>query len=206
MIGLQKVLGISAVAGALLLGGCATNKAVDEKIAQLEGRSTTKMESVETQIEDIQEKQRVTNTRLDQISQEAQQALKRAEEAGVLAKGQVVFEQAFTDDTIKFKLGSSELTSGATAALDTLAQRIKDLNRVVFIEIQGHTDSTGSARYNEDLGFDRAEAVRRYLNKKHSLPLARMSTISYGETMPSVENNSRANRMQNRRVVVVVLE
>lgn len=206
MIGLQKVLGISAVAGALLLGGCATNKAVDERIAQLEGRTTQKIESIETQIEDVQEKQSATNQRLDQVSREAQDALKRAQEAGVLAKGQIVFEQAFTDDAIKFKLGSSEVTSEATAALDTLATRIKDLNKVVFIEIQGHTDSTGSTRYNEELGFDRAEAVRRYLNRQHNLPLARMSTISYGETMPSVENNSRANRMQNRRVVVVVLE
>lgn len=206
MIGLQKVLGISAVAGALLLGGCATNKAVDERIAQLEGRTTQKIESIETQIEDVQEKQSATNQRLDQVSREAQDALKRAQEAGVLAKGQIVFEQAFTDDAIKFKLGSSELTSEATAALDTLATRIKDLNKTVFIEIQGHTDSTGSTRYNEELGFDRAEAVRRYLNRQHNLPLARMSTISYGETMPSVENKSRANRMQNRRVVVVVLE
>lgn len=206
MTGMHKILGISAISGALLLGGCATTKSVDERIAQLEGRTTTKLESVETQIEDIQEKQRVTDTRLDQISQEARAALKRAEEAGVLAKGQVVFEQAFTDDAIKFKVGSSELTTDATAALDALAQRIKDLNRLIFIEIQGHTDSTGSTRYNEDLGFDRAEAVRRYLNRQHSLPLARMSTISYGETMPAVENNTRANRMQNRRVVVVVLE
>lgn len=206
MIGLQKVLVISAAAGALLLGGCATNKAVDERIAQLEGRTTQKIESIETQIEDVQEKQSATDQRLDQVSREAQDALKRAQEAGVLAKGQIVFEQAFTDDAIKFKLGSSELTSEATAALDTLATRIKDLNKTVFIEIQGHTDSTGSTRYNEELGFDRAEAVRRYLNRQHNLPLARMSTISYGETMPSVENNSRANRMQNRRVVVVVLE
>lgn len=200
------VLGISAIAGALLLGGCATNKSVDERIAAAETRTSTKIESVETQIEDIQEKQRNTDTRLDQVSAEAKEALKRAEEAGVLAKGQVVFEQAFTDDTIKFRLGSSELTSEATTALDALATRIKDLNRVVFIEIQGHTDSTGSASYNEKLGLDRAEAVRRYLNRQHALPLARMSTISYGETMPAVENNTRANRMQNRRVVVVVLE
>jgi peptidoglycan-associated lipoprotein len=206
MISLNKVLGVSAVAGALLLGGCATNRTVDERISALEGRTNTKIESVETQIEDIQEKQRTTDTRLDQISAEAQQALRRAEEAGVLAKGRVVFEQAFTDDTIRFRIGSSELTGEATAALDTLAGRIKGLDRPVWVEIQGHTDSTGSAKYNEDLGLDRAEAVRRYLNRQHNLPLVRMSTISYGETMPAVPNNTRANRMQNRRVVVVVLE
>lgn len=202
----HKVLGISTLAGAMVLGGCATNKAVDERIAALEGRTDQKIESVETQVEDLQEKQRTTDQRLDQISQEAQAALKRAEEAGVLAKGQVVFEQAFTDDTIKFRLGSAELTDEAKAALDQLATRIKDLNRVVFIEIQGHTDSTGSESYNEELGQERAEAVRRYLNRQHNLPLVRMSTISYGEGMPAVENNTRANRMQNRRVVVVVLE
>ncbi|HVR44705.1 MAG TPA: OmpA family protein [Thermoanaerobaculia bacterium] len=196
----------SALAGMVLLGGCATNTAVDQRISALEGRTSQKIESVEGQIEDLQEQQRATNQRLDQVSREAQEALRRADEAGVLAKGQVVFEQAFTDDTIRFNLESSELTDEAKAGLDQLAGRIKALDRPVFIEIQGHTDSTGPARYNEDLGYARAEAVRRYLNQQHDLPLARMSTISYGESMPSADNSTRQGRMQNRRVVIVVLE
>lgn len=197
---------LAALAGAVVLGGCATNTAVDQKIAALEARTDQKLESVETQIEDVQERQRTTEARVEQVSREAQDALRRAEEAGVLARGQVVFEQAFTDDAVRFNLESSELSPESRANLDQLAARIKQLNRPVFVEIQGHTDSTGSTRFNENLGFDRAEAVRRYLSREHGIPLARMSTISYGESMPAADNSTRAGRAQNRRVVIVVLE
>lgn len=206
MIRIHRTLVLPALAGALLLGGCATNSAVDERIAALEGRTNQKIESVSDQVEDLQEKQRATDARLEQVSREAQDALKRAEEAGILARGQVVFEQSFSEDAIRFRLNSSELDGDAQAALDQLATRIKELNRPVFIEIQGHTDSTGGTRFNEQLGQDRAESVRRYLSQKHGLPLARMSTISYGESMPKSDNKTRQGRTENRRVVVIVLE
>ena len=54
------------------------------------------------------------------------------------------------------------------------------------------------------LGADRAEAVRRYLNKQ-GVALNRMATISYGEDEPVAPNNTRDGRAANRRVVVVVL-
>ena len=197
---------IAILSGALLAGGCATNSAVDQRIAELEAKTDQKIESVATQVEDLQEAQRTTDQRLDTLSREASEALRRAEEAGVLARGQVVFEQSFTEDKVRFQLGSAQLSSDAQMALDEVASRIKALNRPVFIEIQGHTDSTGSERYNQELGQDRAESVRRYLSQRHGIPLARMSTISYGESMPAVENSTRDGRMQNRRVVIVVLE
>lgn len=206
MKGMRKLPVFTAMAGALLMIGCATNTAVDQRISALEARTDQKIESVEGQIEDLQERQRATDTRVEQVSREAQDALRRAEEAGVLARGKVVFEQAFADDSIRFRLNSSELTDEAKAALDQLGQRIVGLNRPVFVEIQGHTDATGSESYNEELGFERAEAVRRYFSRQHNIPLARMSTISYGESMPSGDNRTRDGRMQNRRVVVVVLE
>ncbi|HJQ37635.1 MAG TPA: OmpA family protein, partial [Thermoanaerobaculia bacterium] len=60
--------------------------------------------------------------------------------------------------------------------------------------------------YNEELGQRRADAVRRYLSREHKLPLNRMSTISYGDTLPVESNKTRAGRSANRRVVLVVLE
>ena len=75
-----------------------------------------------------------------------------------------------------------------------------------FIEVQGHTDDTGGSKYNEDLGQRRADSVRRYLSRQHGLQLNRMSTISYGDTLPVAPNKTKAGRAQNRRVVIVVLE
>jgi outer membrane protein OmpA-like peptidoglycan-associated protein len=54
------------------------------------------------------------------------------------------------------------------------------------------------------LGQERADAVRLYLNQK-GVALNRMSTISYGETQPVDSNSSKEGRSKNRRVVIVVL-
>lgn len=202
-----RTLLVLGLAGSLMgMTGCATNSAIDKKIAQSEMRTDQKIESVETQVEDLQKKQREHDEMLAKLSREAADALQRASAAGVLAKGKVVFEETFSEDRVRFKLESSELTDEAKAALDEFAQKVKDLNKVVYIEIQGHTDSTGSDSYNEKLGQERADAVRRYLALKHGMPLNRLSTISYGELLPVADNSTREGRAQNRRVVLVVLE
>lgn len=197
---------VSTAAMAAFLGACATSKSVDEKIAAAQGTTNQRIESVASQVEDLQQRQQQTDVKLEQLSQSAQEALRRAEEAGVLAKGQVVFEQSFSEDRIKFKLDSYELDKEAQAALDEFAGRVQGLNTQYFVEIQGHTDDTGGERHNEELGQRRADSVRRYLSRQHKLPLARMSTISYGDTLPVESNKTRTGRTANRRVVLVVLE
>jgi outer membrane protein OmpA-like peptidoglycan-associated protein len=189
-----------------VLGACATNKAVDKKIAESQAATNQKIESVSSQVEDLQQKQTATDVRVEQLSQSAAEALKRAQEAGVLAKGKVVFEQTFSEDRVKFKLDSYELSTDAKAALDEFATKVLALDAQYFVEIQGHTDDSGGERYNEELGQRRADSVRRYLSREHKLPLARMSTISYGDTLPLESNKTRAGRSANRRVVLVVLE
>jgi peptidoglycan-associated lipoprotein len=198
---------------AVSLGACATSKSVDQKIADAQAANSKKIESVEGQVEDLQQKQKATDAHLaqtdvqiSQLSQESKDALKRAQEAGVLAKGKVVFEQTFSEDRVKFKTGKYELDNAAKAALDEFAGKVKGLNEQYFVEIQGHTDDTGSSRMNDDLGQRRADSVRRYLSRSGSLPLNRMSTISYGDTLPVAPNKTKKGRAANRRVVLVVLE
>ena len=199
-------LGILSVA----LAACATNKSVDEKInakvAEAEAKSNTKIESVAGQVEQVQQHQKEQDAQLASLSQEAKDALKRATDAGLLAKGKVAFEQKFGEDRIKFKVDKYELNDEAKAALDEFATKVKGLTDQYYIEIQGHTDDSGGSRYNEDLGQRRADSVRRYLSRQDGLPLMRMSTISYGDTLPVAPNKTKAGRAQNRRVVIVVLE
>ncbi|HEY0371255.1 MAG TPA: OmpA family protein [Thermoanaerobaculia bacterium] len=197
---------LCALALPVVLGACATSKSVDEKIAASQATTNQKIESVASQVEDVQQKQTATDARVEQLSQSAAEALKRAQEAGVLAKGKVIFEETFSEDRVKFKLASYELSTEAKAALDEFAGKIKGVDAQYFVEIQGHTDDTGGERYNEELGQRRADSVRRYLSREHKLPLNRMSTISYGDTLPLESNKTRAGRTANRRVVLVVLE
>lgn len=210
---MKYIRAVSVAACAVILGACATSSAVDKKVAEAQAETNKRIESVSSQVEDLQTRQKATEGRLDEtnaalgkLSQEAQEALKRANEAGVLAKGKVVFEQAFTEDRVKFRTDQYELDKKAQDSLKEFADKVKALDSPWFVEIQGHTDDTGGSRYNEDLGQRRADAVRRYLARQFNMPLNRMSTISYGDTLPVASNKTRAGRAQNRRVVLVVLE
>jgi len=145
-------------------------------------------------------------TDIAQLSKTAQEALERASAAGKLATGKLSYEVVLSDDKLKFASGKAALGGVAEAALDAFVATLKGDNKGVYIEIQGHTDSTGEAPANLKLGEARAEAVKRYLNIKGGIPLHRMATISYGETEPIADNHVKAGRMQNRRVVLVVIQ
>ena len=100
--------------------------------------------------------------------------------------------------------GRAQFTDAAGRELDQLVAKLKADNQPVFVEIQGHTDATGSDAGNQQLGLQRAEAVRLHLARA-GLPLARMATISYGESAPLADNNSREGRSINRRVQLIVM-
>jgi outer membrane protein OmpA-like peptidoglycan-associated protein len=173
-----------AVTGALLLAafavsGCATKGFVREQVAQ----------------EDV---------KVTEVQGTARDALDRANAAHKLAEGKFLYQVVLSDDSVKFPTDQHALSPEAEARLSELVQRLKTENRNVYLEIQGHTDSTGPKAYNEKLGEARAEAVRRYLNEQ-GVALNRMATISYGMDVPVAPNDTPEGRAQNRRVVIIVL-
>jgi outer membrane protein OmpA-like peptidoglycan-associated protein len=210
----KTILGVVAVLALLVAAtGCATKKYVRGETEAVQGQLSGRIDDVQGQVEQ-------TQSRLDQHDQDiqrvggeaqtasrtAQEALTRAQEAGKLAQGKFLYEAVLTDDKVKFPVDRATLSPEATAALDEFAARIKGENKNVYVEIQGHTDSTGSEPYNERLGQERAGAVQKYLNQQHGFPLHRMNVISYGESSPIADNGNREGRAQNRRVNLVVLE
>ena len=196
--------------GALLLGAftvtaCASKKYVTEEVSKSSATAEQRIGEVQSQVEAAQSRIREHDSKLAELDSTTRDALERAMAAGKLAEGKFVYSLVLSDeDAVKFKLGSAELSDSAKVKLDEFAQQLKTDNKGVYLEIQGHTDSTGSDGLNYDLGERRAESVRRYLNKQ-GIALNRMSTISYGEEEPVAKNNTRTGRSQNRRVVVVVM-
>ena len=179
------------IAGVVVLGmvgvsGCATKKYVNQQVGV-----------VQTQVAGH-------DTKLNELDQTTKDALQRAEAAGKLAEGKFVYSMVLSDDSLKFPVSRATLTPEITARLDAFASKLKDDNRNVYVEVQGHTDATGSKEANYRLGEERAEAVRRYLNKQ-GVALNRIGTISYGADAPVAPNNDRAGRAANRRVVLIVL-
>jgi outer membrane protein OmpA-like peptidoglycan-associated protein len=117
----------------------------------------------------------------------------------------LIYEVTLSEDQGNFRSGTSDLPDEARARLDAVVGDLKGKQQNIFIEIEGHTDNTGSTEYNERLGLERAEAVKRYLYEQHQIPLHKMNVISFGEEKPVAPNNTRQGRAQNRRVVVKVL-
>jgi peptidoglycan-associated lipoprotein len=186
---------------------------VESDVKQHDAKHAAKLNQFETAITEVKVTLNVHADRLAKneddvarMSITAQQALERANTAGVLAQGKLTYEVVLSDDKLKFPVNRAELSGVAEAALDEFVAKITSENKNVYIEIQGHTDSRGEASFNMKLGEARAASVKRYLNIKGGIPLHRMSTISYGESEPIADNRYKAGREQNRRVVLVVIQ
>ena len=107
--------------------------------------------------------------------------------------------------TVHFKVNSSAISLEQQRALDDLAQKAMTTKGYV-IEIKGFADSTGDVARNRVLSQQRADAVVRYLQEHHDIPLRRIVTpFGYGELRPVADNSSADGRRQNRRVEVKVL-
>jgi peptidoglycan-associated lipoprotein len=180
-------------AAALSLGGCATKDYVNQQVSVVDAKTMATQNQVNQQ-----------QAHLGQLDQTAQEALDRATAAGKLAEGKFLYSMVLSDDSVKFPVDSSKLSPEAQQRLMDFADKLKNDNRNVYLEIQGHTDARGPDSLNERLGEERAEAVRLFMNK-HGVPLNRMSTISYGKNDPVADNKTRADRAQNRRVVLIVM-
>ncbi|MGA1331055.1 MAG: OmpA family protein, partial [Bacteroidia bacterium] len=88
-------------------------------------------------------------------------------------------------------------------ALQTLYQWLIR-NPEIRIEIQGHTDASGSAQHNLDLSKRRAENIRLWLIGQGCNP-ERMTSQGYGSTQPWSSDNTPEAKALNRRTQILVL-
>ena len=72
------------------------------------------------------------------------------------------------------------------------------------VVIEGHTDDTGAASYNQKVSEERANAIADVLVEIFGIPESRVSAIGYGEDKPLFDNDSAEHRQANRRVVAVI--
>ncbi len=194
--------------------GCVSNKKFDAAIADVTSRVDGVQGSVEANGEKISSLEKADTAIRGEVSKAAAAASKaqdasaaamtKAEAAEKAARGKVIWQVTLTESDVRFGVDKTEL-EGSSEVLDALVAKLKGMDRMVFLEIQGHTDSTGSEKYNRVLGHKRAEAVQNYLHEK-GIPLNLMSVISYGEARPVADNSSKDGRAANRRVEVLVLE
>jgi outer membrane protein OmpA-like peptidoglycan-associated protein len=201
--------------------GCATKGFVRNRV----GEVNDKVESVSKSLEETQERTRKNeaaiaeaNQHIVQVDQKAVAANDAAAnartaadtannkaEAVEKATKRIVYEVTLSEDQGNFKFGQAKLPDEAKARLDEVVQQLKANPNGAYIEVEGYTDSVGSKEYNEQLGLQRAESVKRYLYEEHQIPLHRINVISYGPDKPVAPNTTKAGRAKNRRVVIKVL-
>ena len=104
---------------------------------------------------------------------------------------------------ITFPVDSSTIQPQFRSTLDQVAQTLASYNQT-YVDVLGHTDSTGSDAYNQALSERRAGAVADYLTSR-GVARARMGIRGYGESAPIASNDSEMGRAQNRRVEIKVV-
>jgi outer membrane protein OmpA-like peptidoglycan-associated protein len=99
---------------------------------------------------------------------------------------------------ITFATDSSDLNGAFFGVLDSVGTVLKEYDKTL-VEVAGHTDSTGSDSYNQQLSERRARTVAQYLTSKGILD-QRLMTVGGGENYPVGSNDTAEGRQQNRRV------
>jgi peptidoglycan-associated lipoprotein len=209
---------------AIAAGGstaCATKGFVKNRV----GEVNDKVESVSRSLEETQERTRKNeaaineaNQRIVQVDQKAAAANDAAANARSAADGaatkadavdkatkRIVYEVTLSEDQGNFKFGQATLPDDAKSRIDEVVKQLKANPNGAYIEVEGYTDNIGSKDFNQKLGLDRAEAVKRYIYQEHQIPLHRINVISYGSENPVAPNKTREGRAKNRRVVIKVL-
>ena len=224
---MKKVVMVVPVLALALSGttACATKKFVRTSV----GEVNSKVDTLSKSVEENQERTKANEAKIADVDQRATaaaaaadqkagQAGQRADAAYTAAEAvntkatalekaskRIVYEVVLSEDKGNFKFGKAVMPDETKAEIDTLVQKLKSEPNGAFIEIEGHTDSSGTPEGNYRLGMQRAEAVKSYLYDTYKIPLHRINVISYGEDKPVADNKTKDGRGQNRRVVIRVL-
>lgn len=104
---------------------------------------------------------------------------------------------------ITFNTDQSSIRPGFNDTLESVALVLKEFNKTI-IQIEGHTDSTGSDSYNQLLSESRASSVRDFLLNQ-GIESRRTRAVGYGERYPIASNDTASGREQNRRVELTLV-
>ncbi|MBU4486265.1 MAG: outer membrane beta-barrel domain-containing protein [Candidatus Delongbacteria bacterium] len=114
-------------------------------------------------------------------------------------------DETISLDNVYFKSGKADIVDTSFAALDKVKRIFVD-NPGIVIQVEGHTDSQGSAASNKTLSKRRAETVMKYLVEKLGIPQNQLTAIGFGEEKPIADNRTNEGRSKNRRIEFRVMK
>jgi outer membrane protein OmpA-like peptidoglycan-associated protein len=137
---------------------------------------------------------------MDNQERDMRQALANSDAAAVRREGDLLAVTLKGDVT--FDYDSAVVKPGAYSEIDRIANVMRQYPDT-YIQVEGHTDSTGSEEYNLELSARRAVAVKNLLVQKGVSP-SRIETVTFGESRPIATNETEAGRQMNRRVEIKI--
>ncbi len=118
---------------------------------------------------------------------------------------QVTDKEITIKQQIQFALDSAVILPESTGLMTEIADTIIKTPRITRVEVQGHTDNTGTPDHNKILSEQRANAVRDWLTS-HGVGPDRLVARGYGQDKPLVPNVTPAMKAKNRRVQFIIVE
>ena len=104
----------------------------------------------------------------------------------------------WTLQSVKFDTSKWDIKPVYHPLLDAVVE-VLEKNPSLTVQVQGHTDSRGTAKYNQVLSVNRARAVTEYLTNK-GISKQRLNPMGLGLTTPVASNQTPVGRAKNRRV------
>lgn len=104
---------------------------------------------------------------------------------------------------ITFDTDSGNVKASFYEVLNSVAIVLEEFDKTI-VAVSGHTDSTGSRDYNQQLSEKRASSVASYL-KSRGIVDARFETVGFGEDYPIADNSTAEGRALNRRVELTLI-
>lgn len=181
---------------AVMVAGCGVNKQfVEEQINASESRTAA-------QVATLSDKTDANAAEVAKLRSLAGELSAKTDMAINQAKG---FEnyQIIWSGVINFDFDSWDVTATSEQILSEAGVKMEQ-HPESLIEVEGHTDGTGSSKYNLMLGEQRANAAKGFLAERFGISLYRMFVISYGKTKPASLPDERESASRNRRVTLKV--
>lgn len=136
----------------------------------------------------------------NQMDKQAAEIARKVPDAKVIRVGEGIVVEF--SSKVLFGFDRSDLTADSRASLDKLV-KVLETYPDTDIELQGHTDSKGTASYNQTLSIQRAAAVSNYLAAQN-ISRSRLTVKGFGESLPKYLNDTEDGRDQNRRVEFLI--
>jgi peptidoglycan-associated lipoprotein len=204
--GRRTALTVGALAMVVGLAGCAAKVKQDDfnsEVAKIREEMKAGDQANATRLDSTNQAVAAQSARIDALEQELQAFRSEYTVSIEKVRGMLKFNVP-----VHFEYDSAELRESDRPVLDRFASVVTEYYPGALVTVEGFTDPSGSAAYNQQLGLRRAESVQEYLGTSGGFGTDRLKAVSYGEVknrqvVPGAKGPGEEG-IENRRVALVI--